>query len=435
MKRCNILQLAAIAAALLCMCGCTEEETIEKKVPAVVEQPSYEWGTVTGRTISVWGRESDLNRSYITRAFRRYEELTGNTVRAVAFSAEDFESEAVRALDEEGADLDLLLYFGGTNIEAFDPDENFYDFSDAAWVEDLTNVSINQAIYHGKVIGLPHWEASVSGTLYNKEIFKKLGITPPRTQEEFQQACRILKENGKIPLYLPCGEPSMLLYQFPLDTIVNEKGILEEINQGILSYEEIPEMHSVVEWYRGMAENGYIGADYLDNDWAGMNDAMESGQYGMMLCWDTWLYTDFNGDASNFGLMPAFVGVPEKGTFEGPNLAMLMVNRHGQQVDAALDLISFMADPYNYNDAFEGIYTAPVFKKQVASISTPQYVEAASWIEENYNDSVAWLSIKGFSQSDSTCIVKCMSQKEYSVEQCLKDMDALRLDRISNMGN
>lgn len=434
MEKRSKYKAAAIAGAVMTvlllalLSGCARVKTVENRPAAGIEEPLYEWGKVTGKTISVWGRETDLTRGYMIRAFQRYEDLTGNTIRTMAIPPEEIEARVADALKDGGSGMDVLLYYGGTNIEAFDPDENFYDFSKADWVDDLTNVSINQAIYHGKVIGLPHWEASVSGTLYNKKIFKKLGITPPETQEEFQQVCRIMKDNGIIPLYLPGAAPTMLLYQFPLDTIIKGDGILGALNQGDLHYEDLPEMHTVVEWYCSMAENGYLG-DYLKNDWEGMNDAMESGRYGMMLCWDTWLYTDFKGDASDFGLMPAFVGVPEEGTFEGPNLALLLVNRKGKQVDAALDLISFMADPYNYNKAFEGIYTAPVFKKQMASISTPQYVEAASWIEKNYHDSTAWMSIRGFSQSDASCILECMSRDGYTVEQCLRDMDELRMGR------
>ena len=426
------IRTVVLGFMLICVCGCGRSR--EAAVgPTVIKEPVYQWGNVSGRTISVWGREADLSRSYITRAFDRYEELTGNTVNVVPYSPDQIEQAVIDELGRSDSELDLLLYFGGANLDAFHPDVNFYDFSEAQWVDDLTDVSINQAIYHVKVIGLPHWEASVSGTLYNKKLFHKLGITPPRTQEEFQEACRILKQNGITPLYLPCASPTMLLYQFPMDAAVDERGVMEALNDGNTGYQDIGEMYRIVKWYRAMAQNGYLGDNYLENSWDGMSAALESGEYAMMLCWDTWLYTDFEGNSSDFGLMPAFVGVPDQGTFEGPNLSLLLVNKNSAQVDASLDLISFMADPYNYNAAFEGIYTAPVFRQQMASISTPQYVEAAGWIEENYTNSIAWLNIKGFSQSDAACILKYMvSEDGYTARQCLTDMEMLRQQRISS---
>lgn len=413
----------------LLLTGCSKTEA--PPAPAAFEKPQYEWGTVSGRTLTVWGRETDLGRSYMARAFERYEQLTGNTVETVAFTPEELTAAAAKALNDGEGGPDLILSFGGTNIDALNPEENLYDFSDAVWVDDLSEVSINQTVYAGKVIGLPHWEASVSGTLYNKEIFKRLKLTPPQTQEEFLAACETLLQNGVTPLYLPGGSPTMLLYQFPLDTLIEEGDTLDQLNSGALGYAGLPGMETVVEWYRAMAERGYLGTDYMQNDWDGMSGALDSEKYAMMLCWDTWLYTDFTGDASRFGLMPAFVGAPEEGTFEGPNLSLLLVNRHGAQVDAAVDLVTFMADPYNYNIAFEGIYTAPVFKQQVAGISTPQYVEAERWIEKNYRDSTAWLRIRGFSQSDATCILDYMQGRTgYSAKQCLLDMDELRQKRI-----
>lgn len=407
-----------------------KEKSLENAYKAAFDTPQYTWKSGLEETVLIWSRDHEWDRIYMQRAFQRYTELTGNQVKIVSFPQVEFEQAVKQAFEGKGEKPDILLSYGGTNIEAFDPDENFYDFREAVWVHDLTVQSINQTIYNGKVIGLPHWEASISGTIYNKKIFEKLDLQVPKNQEEFLVVCQTLKENGIIPVYLPYKEISTLLYQFPMDSIVEDSSVLTELNDGSISYADLPEMAAIVEWYRTMSESGYFGEEYLENDWNGMDDALKSGSYGMMLAWDTWLYTDFTGEAADFGLMPAFMGVPEQGTFEGPNLGLLIVNKKSERLEAALNMITFLADPYNYNVAFEGIYTAPVFKNQAASISTPQYVEAERLIERNFRDSIAWLRIRGFSQMDAVCIQKYM-QKEpgYTIRDCLMEMDQKRENR------
>lgn len=422
--------LAALCSAIV-LSGCGGDQQTDTKAEAAFDKPQYEWGDISGEKLVIWGIYPEMERTYLTKAFDRYREFTGNELEIVQIPKEEFEQQVLSSVAGEIEKPDILLSYGGTNIEAFHPDENFYDFTDAVWVDDLTDTSINQTVYNGRVIGLPHWEASVSGTLYNKEIFEKYHLDIPETQEEFMQVCETLLQHGITPLYLPGKEISMLLYQFPMDYLVEDADILNGLNEGSLGYDSLPQMKEVAEWYKTMAEKGYFGATYRSDDWGGMDEAMNSGKYAMMLCWDTWLYTDFTGDASGFGIMPAFVGVPEEGTFEGPNLGLFIVNKNSERLDAALDFITFLADPYNYNDVFEGIYTAPVFKNQVASISTPQYLEAERLIERHYRDSTAWLRIRGFSQMDASCILEYMDAGEQeTAEECLEKMEALRQERL-----
>lgn len=417
----------------LLLSGCAGESAAGLKTTLpYAPQPQYEWGNTAKTTLTLWSQEPDIERVYMQKAIAAYEAATGNRIEIVQYPQAEFEDTTARAFAGETQAPDLLLSYGGANIDAYDPDENFYDFSDAVWVSDLTDTSINQTVYHGKIIGLPHWEASVAGFLYNKQIFERLGIKLPETQEEFMDACAVLLKNGVVPMYVPFQSPSMLLYQFPFDSVVQDAAILNALNEGELSYSRLPQMKKIVEWYKAMAQAGYFGQELEKNSWEGMSEALSSGGYAMMPCWDTWLYTDFQGDASNFGLMPAFMGVPDSGVFEGPNLALVIVNRHSEKLEAALDFVTFLADPYNYNQAFAGLYTAPVFKNQVASISTPQYAEAERLIERHYYDSTAWLRIRGFSQNDASCIIEYILSDDMTATECLKKMDALRARRLDS---
>lgn len=415
---------------LLCLfiTGCHRFMPEEKK--DIFTEPQYEWGNISGKSLTVWGIAPDLDRDYIKKACQRYEDLTHNTIEIIQYDKDKINAQMAKAFNGEIEMPDIFVSYGGTNIDAFNPVDNFYDFSDASWVNDLTNTSINQTVYNGKIIGLPLWEASISGTIYNKDIFEKYNIEVPKTQQEFMDVCEILLQQGITPLYLPAKEISMLLYQFPLDTLVENSDILKKLNTNEIGYQDIEGFSDIVKWYKTMADKGYFGNDYMNNDWNGMSPALESEKYAMLLGWDTWLYSDYKGDASNFGLMPAFMGVPDQGTFEGPNLNLFMVNKNSKEIDLALDFITFLSDPYNYNVIFEGISTAPVFKNQVNSISTPQYLENERLIEKNYHNSIAWLRIKGFSQMDASCILEYMQSQRMSIDDCLEKMNELRKERM-----
>ncbi|WP_394924866.1 ABC transporter substrate-binding protein [uncultured Robinsoniella sp.] len=419
-----------VLSAAIFLSACSNQTKVNETTHQ--EAPIYEWGDITGRTITVWGDRDDLSRPYMVRAFEDYQEKTGNIIKTVSLTKSELNEKVPYAFSTAGEERpDMLLAYGGTNVENLDPDENFYDFTDAPWIDDLSDTALTQAVFNGKVIGLPHGEASISGTLYNKEIFEKYNLEIPKTQDEFMNVCETLLKNGVTPVYLPYAEITMLLYQFPMDSFLKDQSILDGLNDGTLSYADIPEMKKIVQWYKTMSDKGYFGDDYENNDWNGMDKAMKDGEYAMMLCWDTWLYTDYTGEPSKIGIMPAFMGEPENGCFEGANIILCLANKNSNQLDATLDLINFMADPCNYNNHYAGVYTAPVFNNQSGSITTPQYMEAEIMINRLFCQSTAWSRVRGFSQIDASYIQQFM-QNELSLDACLTAMNDARLKRIDS---
>ena len=73
--------------------------------------------------------------------------------------------------------------------------------------------------------------------------------------------------------------------------------------------------------------------------------------------------------------MPVFMGTCDEGTYEGGNVNLMMANKNGDHVEEAKDFINFMSEPDNYNEAFDGISTAAVFKGQTTNVNSRQYEE------------------------------------------------------------
>ena len=411
-KKSTLIILSILVLSLM-LVGCSKSESEDESV-----------------TLTLMATQSDVGRPYIKTAIANYEEKTGNKI-DIQGVPDDSGDQVMLTKFATGDIPDILMNFAGHRLKPFDVEKNFYDFSDAEWVEDVLPHVKDQAMVDGKVYGLPHWEASISGMVYNKEIFDKLALKVPTTQTEFMEVCEEIKNSGVTPLYVAFKDAWPLFYQFPLDSVVNDPDVLAQLNTNEIKYADIPEVRKMVEWYKEIADKGYIGEKFTTNTWDYTPEALGSEDYAMAIIWDTWLYTDLEPSypeaAEKFGLMPAFMGTPEQGTFEGPNVCLTLANKNSENKEVAIEFVNFLARPENYNIAFDGINTAPVFKGQTTHVATPQYEEAVEWIDKVGNPSIASVNIVGFSSTEGAKALQDLMLGSKSVDECIDAMDASRM--------
>lgn len=415
-KRLSVILSCALAAAALMTSLGTQAYAAEKEEPV---------------TLTLYGDAGNVQRPFMQKLFELYEEKTGNKLDVQGIESENFETVCLTKF-QTGDIPDLFLHHGGYSLDAYNPAENFVDFSDAQWVSDVQDSVLPTAMRGGKVYGLPFWEASYSGLLYNTKIFEEYGIELPKTQEEFNAVCDKLLENGIQPIYLPLKDAWPILYQYGMDPIFEDAELLQKLNTNQITYSEIPEMKAQMEWYKMAADKGYFGKTYGTDTWDYCMEVLGEGEAAMMYCWDTWLYSDYDSEAytyaaDDFGLMPAFIGTTEDGTFEGPNCCLTLANKNSEHAEAAIEFINFMADPENYNEAFDGFQTAPVFKQQTTIDMTPQYKAAEEWIAQVGHASIANPEIIGFSNVDGAKCIQELLLGNVDVDTCLERMDEERI--------
>ncbi len=344
-----------------------------------------------------------------------------------------------KILIADGDVPDLLMHFNNSALNTLDVSDNFYYLNDESWIEDLTE---NSKAYcedsNGNILGLPFWESSVSGCYYNKTLLDGLGLKLASTQAEFDVLCQALTDIGYTPLCW-AADGCNWMFQFGLDPIfADDPALLEQLNNNEITYADIPEVIDMVQWFADAADKGWFGSSYLNKSWSDISSTMGSGETVMVFIWDTWFYTDFeNGNKytyEDFALMPVFMNTEDKGTYEGGNLNMMMVNKNSERLETALEFLSFCATAENYNVAFDGISTVSCFKGQTTNIQSDMVTDAMASINASQRVSTAEPKIIGYSANDVGYAITEMIKGNVDVEGCVRLMDDYRIAAAKELG-
>ena len=183
---------------------------------------------------------------------------------------------------------DVFEYNSGSLFQAISPDTNLVPITDEAWVGDLDD-TFKQVVSSGdNVYGSPWQQITGGGVLYNIPIFEELGLTIPKTWDEFMANNAKIKDAGIAPVEQTFGDTwtSQIIILADYHNVeAANPNFADDYTNNKAKFATTPEALAGFEKLQELNEAGYLNEDFAS---AKFNDGLaavatgEAAQYPMI---------------------------------------------------------------------------------------------------------------------------------------------------------
>ena len=282
----------ALFASLLAACGGTPAVSQPTSAPAAEVTAAPAAGatgasaarsdvTLTYTASQGWIQDAELELA------QKFEEETGIHIDYQIVPADQYFTVLQTKLNSgEATDI-----FGGqsgkTDIQVnYNVEKNAVDLSGEEWVKRADPLSVEETTLNGKVYGLTIWDASRYVVVYNKQIFERLGLTPPKTYEEFKAICQAIKDEGITPIYEPFADGwHHVIWFAELGPRYEEvtPGLKDQLNANKATFADDPTMQTALQQFKEMYDLGFFGDNALSDSGSDTEANMAAGTHAMVL--------------------------------------------------------------------------------------------------------------------------------------------------------
>lgn len=307
-----------------------------------------------------------------TKIFAEYEKKTGNKVELQALPGGDFDN-MMKTRFSTGDFPDLFLMQPGTkqNIK-LRATETLYDWSKDkdVWDRMLPSMKEFQTTTTGKIYGVPYGSTGMYGVFYNKDVFKKAGVTVPGNYNELIETAKKLKAAGIVPFYegVKDGWPAQIFFLSgwvsQVDPAITEAGV-QKLEKNQMKMKDIPELKDLFVKSKQIKDLGL----YQDNLMAGTYDEMQNmlgeGKAAMAFMLDgiiPQLEKKFGSDfvRNSIDFFP-FPTATDKGVTMATPPNQLMIPNQAKHAEQAKELVRFMISPEIVDLYYQAAPGIPIF--------------------------------------------------------------------------
>ena len=204
------LTISACAPAATQAPAATEPEATEPAAtePVVTEPAATEPAAAEPVTLSLLGAQNENDALMIEALTEAYTALHPNVtfdIEVAAGGGNEVDN-LVKTRLATGEMNDIFYYNSGAQLQGVHPAEVLVDLSQEPFMANIADSFKPTVSQDGGIFGVPVGYASAGGVLYNKKIYEQLGLTVPKTWDEFAANNEAIKAAGIPPVLQTYGD-------------------------------------------------------------------------------------------------------------------------------------------------------------------------------------------------------------------------------------
>ena len=262
----------------------------------------------------------------------------------------------VRTRLAAGEMADLCYFNSGSLLSSLNPAQNFVDLTEMPYMSTFSDSYKVTVTVDDRVYGVPSGSSFVGAWLYNKAVYKELGLEVPHTWADLMANCEKIKAAGKTAVIASFGDDwsSQLILLADFYNVQKENpNFAQDFNNNKAKYATDPAAFKAFQKMAEVYQKGYMNKDYNTNTYDYALQMLVNGdgvQYPMLTNAITNVEKNFGREAAdNIGVFGQPGDNPDDHglTVWLPN--SIYVFKNGQNVDAALKWIEFFVSPEGLN--------------------------------------------------------------------------------------
>lgn len=406
MKRKLISMMLTVSLVSSLLVGCGSSSGNSKEPAAATNTTKTE--DYAGQKLTVLMAKTD-DQDAINNAFSVFEKKYGVTLEVENTPGGDEGENIIKVRMATNSLSDIVMSSVGAKLRELDPKENLVDIKGESFLDNLDDGYIKSVTVDGGVYGVPISTSNVAGVYYNKNVYKKLGLSVPETWDKFMINCETIKKAGYDPIVAPYQNTGFTQIPFLANYYyvqAESPNFAEDYTQNKVSLSDTPAFVRGFEKMNEVVKKGYLNKDYLSTPNEEACSMLAEGTAAHFIIRSNILgvIAEQNPEAINdIGFFP----LPDKdASVRGVTTWMppaFTITKNAANAELAKKFLAFVASK-EYVDAYTSIIKPPgVFLTKGVKFpedSYPALIEAQEWIEKASTPAMEYFCpIKGSNQA------------------------------------